>query len=187
MPRTVDDNLCLDFVNSRYALHRTGEIEDRLAWPEWQRWFLQRCGFELDGEAPAPIDVLTRARGELRGLLEQWASGAVTPIDCVAALDPMVSAAAGNRRIVVAGGAPVVIFTPARRDWRWVLAEVAVSAADLARSGEAARLKVCGNPDCTWLFYDRSHNASRRWCDVATCGNLVKVREFRARRRAASG
>ena len=45
------------------------------------------------------------------------------------------------------------------------------------------RVKVCGNPECVWLFLDRSKNRSREWCEMASCGNLMKVRRHRARSR----
>ncbi len=36
---------------------------------------------------------------------------------------------------------------------------------------------------CGWVFYDRSKNRSRKWCEQATCANLMKVRRFRQRHR----
>ncbi len=60
---------------------------------------------------------------------------------------------------------------------------VAQSAAELLMSPELVRLKVCEADDCGWLFVDASRNRSRRWCDMSDCGNLAKVRRFRARRR----
>jgi predicted RNA-binding Zn ribbon-like protein len=178
---------CLDFINSRAANHRTGEIEDHLGRARWQEKFLRRHEFELaggGGEA-APVAQLARARDSLRELLARWAGGELVTPDDLELLDRMI-AAPGTRRARASGGVPTVVFEPRRHDWRWVLSEVAVSAVRLLATGEAGRLKVCGNPACTWLFYDQSHNASRRWCDVTVCGNLVKVREFRARRKAAA-
>lgn len=46
-----------------------------------------------------------------------------------------------------------------------------------------SRLKVCGNAECRWVFYDRSRNQQGHWCDMAVCGNRLKNRTFRARRR----
>ena len=37
---------------------------------------------------------------------------------------------------------------------------------------------------CLCLFIDKSRNRSRRWCDMADCGNQAKVRRFRERARA---
>jgi hypothetical protein len=45
------------------------------------------------------------------------------------------------------------------------------------------RLKACGNDDCGWAFYDRSHSRRGRWCDMSTCGNRMKNRTLRTRQR----
>jgi predicted RNA-binding Zn ribbon-like protein len=49
--------------------------------------------------------------------------------------------------------------------------------------GSWPRLKMCANPDCHWVFYDRSRNQQGNWCDMAVCGNRLKNRQLRARRR----
>ncbi|SRR5258706_4802246 len=53
---------------------------------------------------------------------------------------------------------------------------------DAQHDGTWLRLKICGNPDCLWAFYDRSHSRRGAWCDMASCGNLIKNRNLRARR-----
>ena len=53
---------------------------------------------------------------------------------------------------------------------------------DAQRDGTWARLKACGNEDCRWVFYARSHSGRGAWCDMATCGNMIKNRNLRARR-----
>ena len=45
--------------------------------------------------------------------------------------------------------------------------------------GEWPRLKVCASPDCRWAFWDTTRNRSRRWCDMAGCGNRAKNRTWR--------
>ena len=40
-------------------------------------------------------------------------------------------------------------------------------------------LKRCSNPSCRWLFIDRSRNRSRRWCEMAVCGNRAKAGRWR--------
>jgi predicted RNA-binding Zn ribbon-like protein len=65
-----------------------------------------------------------------------------------------------------------------------VLSEIARSFAEVLVEGDARRIKICENPDCKWIFYDQSRNRTRRWCEGATgCGNLLKVRRCRARKR----
>lgn len=59
-----------------------------------------------------------------------------------------------------------------------------------AAAGRWRRLKAC--PDCRWVFYDHTRNASKRWClmtaggpDGRSCGSIAKVREYRHRQRSA--
>ena len=56
---------------------------------------------------------------------------------------------------------------------------------DAQDDGRWNRMKLCGNPDCRWAFYDRSHSRQGAWCDMASCGNRLKNRSLRARRAQA--
>jgi len=60
---------------------------------------------------------------------------------------------------------------------------VARSAADLLVSPELPRVRECSGHRCDWLFLDASRNRSRRWCDMANCGNRAKARRNYERRR----
>jgi predicted RNA-binding Zn ribbon-like protein len=63
-----------------------------------------------------------------------------------------------------------------------MLGPVVRSAAELLLSDEIERVRRCDGEDCRWLFFDGTRNGSRRWCDMAVCGNVAKVRRFRGRR-----
>ncbi len=52
---------------------------------------------------------------------------------------------------------------------------------DAQADGTWSRLKLCANPECDWAFYDRSRNRQGAWCTMASCGNRLKNRRFRAR------
>jgi predicted RNA-binding Zn ribbon-like protein len=54
-------------------------------------------------------------------------------------------------------------------------------AADLLTSDLLHKLRECVGETCGWLFLDRSRSGNRQWCDMKDCGNLAKVRRFRAR------
>jgi predicted RNA-binding Zn ribbon-like protein len=78
-------------------------------------------------------------------------------------------------------------------EWRGVegalelpLWKVARSAADLLVSPELERVRECAGEKCDWLFLDASRNQSRRWCDMAACGNRAKARRNYERRRGGS-
>jgi predicted RNA-binding Zn ribbon-like protein len=47
--------------------------------------------------------------------------------------------------------------------------------------GRWERFRLCSDPGCATVFYDRSRNRSGKWCSMATCGNRAKVRAFRER------
>jgi predicted RNA-binding Zn ribbon-like protein len=47
------------------------------------------------------------------------------------------------------------------------------------------RFKACRGTDCHLVFIDSSRNTSRRWCDMAACGNRAKGESFRVRHRGA--
>ncbi|HZP20974.1 MAG TPA: ABATE domain-containing protein [Bauldia sp.] len=57
------------------------------------------------------------------------------------------------------------------------LGPIVWSMIDLLGARDFDRLKQC--PECGWLFFDHSKNNSRRWCDMATCGNRTKLRRHR--------
>lgn len=61
-------------------------------------------------------------------------------------------------------------------------AEMAMALADLVRSGELRRLKVCAAPDCSAVLIDLSRNRSRMFCDTGNCGNRQHVAAYRERR-----
>lgn len=64
---------------------------------------------------------------------------------------------------------------------------ILLSAADLMASKNADRIRECASSTCTFLFLDTSKNHSRRWCEMAMCGNRAKVADFRQRHRQSAG
>ena len=77
-------------------------------------------------------------------------------------------------------------------NWSWedtddlarVLWPIARGATEVITSPtERARIRECASDTCAWVFVDRTKNHSRRWCDMAGCGNRAKGRAFRERQR----
>jgi predicted RNA-binding Zn ribbon-like protein len=62
--------------------------------------------------------------------------------------------------------------------------DAAMAFADVIRSGELARLRVCAAADCDDVLVDLSKNRSRRFCGL-TCANRVNVAAYRSRRSAS--
>jgi len=66
--------------------------------------------------------------------------------------------------------------------WQRMGAEMAMALADLIRSGELRRLKICAAPDCEAALVDLSRNRSGKFCDTGNCGNRQHVAAYRERR-----
>lgn len=62
-----------------------------------------------------------------------------------------------------------------------LVAPIAVRTASLLANGDVRRLRRCSNPACGLLFFDRTKNGRRRWCDMARCGARAKMRDYRRR------
>jgi predicted RNA-binding Zn ribbon-like protein len=187
IPHIVFDQVCLDFANSEITNHlRTGPKYDRLGTAEWRRWFVKRWGFSAPAQLPdASLTRLVALRSLIRSLLAEHgipSPGQVRRLNRVLAGSPYIW------RLEMGGSVgpksrPALELRPVDAGWHTVMADVVASYAELAASGNLERVKPCGNSNCALLFYDASVNRTRRWCDASLCGNLVKVREYRARHR----
>jgi predicted RNA-binding Zn ribbon-like protein len=64
-----------------------------------------------------------------------------------------------------------------------VLATIARDAVELLTGPLAGRIRECGAPDCALLFLDASRPGRRRWCSGTACGNRVRTKTYRTRRK----
>jgi predicted RNA-binding Zn ribbon-like protein len=180
----LQKDLWLDLLNSDWHDFRgEGRDEDRLDRGDWLAKFLAPWRAWL-GDVPQ-AEARERLKG-LRALLRRMA-------DDFAARRPLARADLERLNRVLQGGPRVQRVDASGRSYSLrliprdpgigaLLAEIAASFAGVLARGEPERVKTCRNPDCRWVFYDRSKNRSRKWCENATgCGNLIKVRNFRAR------
>jgi len=182
---------CLDFTNTlsdrpQQAIERLPTYADLASWGR-QAGVLdaaQAKALAADaGERPAAaVRVLARAvalREALYRLFSALAAGRAPEDGAVARLNAELPAALARRRLAPRDDVGFV--------WRWdeaaaadlafPLAPVVVSAVELLTSqDDLPRLRECDADTCGWLFLDRSRNRSRRWCDMAVCGNRAKAR-----------
>jgi predicted RNA-binding Zn ribbon-like protein len=180
IPRDPSEFACIDLINSAFADHLgKGPGFDRLPRQEWRDWFLRRYGIEVDPRHPVPIDQLTALRDQLRTILSNWARAGSLTAHETEVLDGWVSKTPLRQRVSQIAGRPELSVEPIDRDWDWAMARIAASAAEFAGNGAPGRLKVCANPDCSWMFYDHTLNRSQRFCSTSPCAAVVRVRRFR--------
>ncbi|MHC4415599.1 MAG: CGNR zinc finger domain-containing protein [Planctomycetota bacterium] len=177
--------LWIDFVNSDWRDHvGRGRHEDRLEKPEWTRAFLAR--WEL-GRLNLDSRETQTALRDLRSLLQRFVStlveGRRIGVEDLDALNGYLAAREVRSRLEKEEGSFRVRLVPTAQGLDAVLFAIAVSFAELLVQGDASRLRICDNPHCGWVFYDTTRSRTRRWCDDG-CGNLMKVRRFRKRKRS---
>lgn len=173
-------NAAIKLINSEHW--RDGNMDDKLRDEQWVARFLA----ESNIPRPASRNELPRMhelRALLRKIAEQLAAKQTLSERALAQLnsflepltlqDSVVHSEDGNftRKSVVASQP-----SPA--------AAIAREFLKLLVDEDWRRLKICANDSCRWVFYDESRNRIRIWCDSARCGNVMKVRRFRARNRS---
>jgi predicted RNA-binding Zn ribbon-like protein len=175
-----------DFMNSLQRDWRGGgAAQDQLGRAEWQAAFLTRWGFAAPVPAgEADLAAARRLRALLLDLAGRAAAGGPVEGDGLAALNGFMAGAPVRRRLVAAagGGYRLEDAGPAGGGWAALLGEVAADFGRTLAEMDPRRIRLCANPDCRWAFYDDTRNGGKRFCEPTTCGNLMRVRRFRARR-----
>jgi predicted RNA-binding Zn ribbon-like protein len=168
----------VDLANSA-MLDGFGHLTDLLANPAWLHAFSRRWNFRPPPRKATPVRELRKLRALLRRLAEKAAGqGALHPNDFTT-LNTWLKVPVFQRLVENQNGWELSL-QPARSGWDFVLARVAASFGDTLIHQPRERLKICANPDCAWIFVDRTKGNVRRWCSDATCGNRDRVRRSRA-------
>lgn len=175
--RAVDLTTVVVFLNSRderrFGEHAEKADRDKLATAaDYKRWLVAR-------ELLSPRVPVTAADAEearaLRDALRALVSrepGAERSLTALAQRFPLLVSFAPDPRL-----------SAQARGVREVLAAVLATCAIAAVEGQWARVKMCAADDCRFVFFDRGRNRLGRWCAMEACGNRMKTRSFRARRR----
>jgi len=171
--------LVQSFVNTWDGDHGSDLLLDPAAARDW----LNRAGLWSADRAPDPAE-LDLARGVREGIRAMLVTNGGGPQPTPDSLQAMQAVARDSRLAphVGPGGQVSLAAEPAGQVQAGLLALLLVIR-DAQREGTWQRLKACGNPDCRWAFYDRSHSRAGAWCDMATCGNRIKNRRLRQRQR----
>jgi predicted RNA-binding Zn ribbon-like protein len=160
-------NLALDLANTRDG---HAPARDYLETPgDLVAWARHAAGLEVDADANTLREVLA-LRETVDAIFRPLAVGARPDADALA-------------RLVVPPGRLVAAGDRFELTWdRDIVGPLAAAAVELLRGDQLGRLQVC--EACPWLFLDLSRNHSRRWCSMNVCGGTLKMRRYRARKRA---
>jgi predicted RNA-binding Zn ribbon-like protein len=168
--------LCLDFVATvgerwRRSFERLREPEDLARW-------IGETGM-LDSPPRASMGQLAAGR-QLREAINRLARPGIEPepgdreeLNRWATRAPLAPQLTSRGQLVWVADRPVEAL----------FATIAADAVDLLSGPLAARIRECGAPDCALLFVDTSRPGRRRWCSTAGCGNRVRTKTYRQRRK----
>lgn len=180
LPHRVAGNLSLDLVNT-ISWRGTDREKDHLATAVDILAWAKDAGLITDdtevvaSDDQALVDRVLALRAAINEAGSAIARGEDPPIS---ALTVIRDFAADALRTADLTGSPISLaFQGADK----IIGAIAWSALDLLRGEELPRLKQCPPDDCRWLFIDRTKNGSRRWCEMATCGNRAKKLALRKR------
>lgn len=150
--------------------------------------WLRQAGLAPEGVTEVrPSGSLLRAahalRDTIRTLIETRKNGKQADLSD---LNAFLAAAQSHPRLSWTKSRVIVMETirPAETAEQ-VLAPLALKAAELFAYADFRRVRRCDDPTCVHWFFDQTRPGKRRWCSMATCGNRLKVKTYRRRRKSA--
>jgi predicted RNA-binding Zn ribbon-like protein len=201
----LGDALCLDFLNTLHHAEAEDPSEELSSDADLAAWAAQAgilsaseagrlqaralrnyAQRKLLGKKRASLRDDARAlREALRQMFQQAArEGKVAPRD-VATLNVLLERFPAAGRIERSNGDWTMSWESQAGGAEKLFYAIVKSAAELVATGRWRAVRECASGTCTWMFLDTSKNHSRRWCQMARCGNRDKVHRFRARSRRA--
>ncbi|WP_239511303.1 CGNR zinc finger domain-containing protein [Burkholderia sp. JP2-270] len=199
----VGGHLVLDFVNTVTGRDRAPRdwLPDYDAWLAWLAASSTLPARDLKqlaaraAEAPAAADrALRDAKGLREALFGIFGALAHEVAPVAADLETLEQAwrrAINGRRLVAIEGRVAFSDPPDTAgvvDLHLPAHRIALGAVTLLDALPNGRLRMCAGSNCAWLFIDSSKTGRRKWCDMATCGNVAKARRhYRAVKRAPAG
>src|ERR1700694_380978 len=185
--------LCLDFCNSGQGARARREewitgFADLIDWLQGRRGRRKTPAAKLRAAAarsPQTAQQFWARAIELREALARVllarTEGRATASEDLRVIDAEYGRTAPFARLSSTADGFAWSLDPAASALDAALRPVVESAVGLLTSSRLARLRRCGNSTCYWLFLDETKNCSRRWCEMARCGQLLKGRRHRAK------
>ncbi len=190
--------LCLDFCNSGQGARGASGTEWIAGFPDLIDWLeaaeavtvgqaarLRRAGAASPRAATRVWGRAIKFREALFRVLNAKAQGGAVAREGLSNIEAEHARSVSFARLSRTGEAYAWSLDPSASALEAAMQPLVESAVSLLTSAKLERLGRCGRSTCTWLFIDETRNHSRRWCEMASCGNVLKVRRHREKARSA--
>lgn len=192
----IDRELCLHFANtaewhaSEHPKEKLGTYDDLVKWALLSKILSEKEAQKLiqmaKREPSRAKGVLKRAielREAIYHVLSDGAKGNPPSRKDMALINKNLSKTMSQSGLVHTNAGYLWSASGGKKDLDSILDPIVRSAAELLTSDSLDRVKECADDrGCGYLFMDKSRNRSRRWCDMADCGNRAKAQRFYRRR-----
>lgn len=166
------------FVHNGVQHQTADEIENTRDLARWmaERGLLAPCA----NLTTTMFEAAIRLRASIRAYLETDAAERHFDKDIVRELNKAIQPFPVVVKASIRDG---MALGPARTDALAGLSSIVGELYNGSANGTLSRLKTCAAEECRRVFYDRSKPATRRWCQAELCGNRLKTRAYRKRKK----
>jgi predicted RNA-binding Zn ribbon-like protein len=192
----VGNNLCLDFVNTVHDRKTSTRRDDFASYDDLVAWS-RLAGITTAAEAEQLLALARQHPDEAERVFKRATEQREVIYSIFAAVAqeraPEPSDLSHlNALFADAMSRACITLRDHTFTWDWAQKETTLesllwpvirAAAELLTSPDLHLARQCAADDCTWLFLDTSKNHSRRWCDMKSCGNRIKVSKHYERRK----
>jgi predicted RNA-binding Zn ribbon-like protein len=194
--KLLGGHLCLDFPNTLDGRDSDDSIEYLTNYADLVIWS-QRAGLLLPHESQSLLHEASLRTNEadatfqyaivLREIIYRIFSAIAADMQPLTADLNLLNAELSR-------ALPYAQIVPAEKGFAWgwrdkdkfldsMLWAIMCSVAELLISDDKENVRECLGRNCGWLFLDTSKNHSRRWCNMASCGNRTKSRAYYERKK----
>ena len=185
----LGDDLCLAYANTLFWRGRDQPTETLNDFSDLLKWLENTASVSAASSrsiarwsrahpvkaANVFADAVALREAMYRSFAAQAAAEYPRPTD-FALLQRALAQAPARQRLAPADGGYAWKIERLQPSAAHLLTPILWSAGDLLIKGARGNVRRCANAECVWLFIDASKNATRRWCDMASCGNRAKAR-----------
>jgi predicted RNA-binding Zn ribbon-like protein len=158
---------------------RCGEPVERIPVPQRLVDWLAINGLVVDSCSDSQLDHARELRESIHAAATAVANQTPPPPSAVQVINDCSTG----------GLASVILSSEGSQEW-WLgsasvedaLSVIAADAINIISGEREGKMALCASPTCRAAFFDTSRGATRRWCEMNTCGNREKKARFLAKK-----